>query len=123
MGRVKDQIEDKGTEITLVYRLPLEPPDPSKPWHGNDPVEERVVTKGILCTAKHIKYGLAVDNQKDSSGVDSEEMRVLVAAEGLPRSPSLDSTLIYNSVIWSIVSVIPLRPSGDDIIYTIQVRR
>lgn len=116
-------IEKNGAPMEVVYYDDPIAPDPLKPWEAGEPIVTSQNTRGVFLTAKHIKYGLAVDEQADADGVHSQERRVLIAATTLTQAPNVKCELVANGERWKIVSVVPLRPGGVDIIYTLQVRR
>lgn len=130
MSSVQDQvalahrlITSKGGPVDVVYVIDSPPPNPDEPWNLG-PVTTRIEsTRGVLLTAKHIKYGLAVDQQKDDDDVHKEERRLLLSAASLTEAPTVKCEIRIGEERWKIVSVTPLKPAGVDIIYTLQVRR
>jgi hypothetical protein len=123
IATAKDLINEYGVAIDVIHYDDALPSDPLKPWELGPPTQTVESTRGVFLTSKHVKYGLAVDEQADTDSVPNQERRVLLAADGLVRIPTVKSELVSGGERWKIVSVIPLRPGGVNILYTLQVRR
>lgn len=108
--------------MDLIYPA-VATPHPERSWELVPGVPVTHSTMGVLLPAKHVKFGLAVDAQADTSSIPNKERRVLLAAGDLPKPPCVNCLLKVGADTWKVVSTIPLQPAGIDIIYTLQVRQ
>lgn len=115
-------VASKGGPMDVIYPG-VATPDPDRSWEMVATLPVTVPTTGVKLAAKHVKYGLATDQQADTHSIPNEEARVILAAGALPSRPRVDCQLRIGADVWKIVSVASLNPAGVDIIYTLQVRR
>lgn len=115
-------VAKKGRTVNLVYYKDVLPLG-AKPWRKESSVKSTVSVKAVFVSSGHIKYGLPVDQQADADGVPTEEQKVYVAAQGLTVDPSVKCELHDGNNHWKVVSMVPLNPGAEKILYTLQVRR
>lgn len=114
-------IREKGKPVQIV-RQTTTLPDPSKPWEPGEPIE-------VLDDA----YGVFLNfNQKDmetlskmagASEILSSDRKVLLAAAATNGSPTTNDKLRDASGDWAIEYVQVLSPNGENILYTLRVRK
>ena len=114
----KRLIEKNGQAITLRSFTAAAAPDPAKPWEpgANTPVDATV-------NAVFLEYGL---NYIDGTVVQTGDQKVLVPSTdtaGAAISPKLDGEVLRGAESWKIISLNPLNPNGQSIIYELQVRK
>lgn len=120
---VQELITKFGGPMSVVHFSKAGPADPTKPWIKGDVTESVVNTRGVFLQAKHIKYGLRVDQQKDQNNVTAEEERILVGAYDLSTPPTVDDVVRVGAENWKVVSAVPVHTDGVCLAYTLQVRR
>jgi len=63
-----------------------------------------------------------VQNDEGEYG-KSDRVRLLVSPDGLPASLSeLDFRIVYGSTIWKPAKIVPLKPGGTAILFTIDMK-
>lgn len=91
-------------------------PDLNKPWEPATPtrIEQDV-------DAVFLKYEQGnIDGQLIQAG----DQKVLIpAVDAVTDDPNVQGQIVRGSEIWKIISVGPLNPNGEKIMFTVQVRR
>lgn len=123
METVRKSIAKYGTDMSLVLFVDAAPADLQKPWRVESPTEVVQIVKGVFLKAKRQQLGKNVDNRLESDGLQHSEKRILIAAKGLTNAPSLKGEIRVGDVRWAIISIAPLEPAGESILYTLQVRQ
>lgn len=104
---------------TSVHRRTVDgsPADPSQPWNPGTPVSTDTSVSAVW---------LNYDQQRvDGQTIKTGDQEVLIPGSDLDAAPdaSTDVLIRASGEQWSIVSVEPLSPNGQLILYTVQVRQ
>lgn len=110
----KRLIKKNGQAVTLRTFAPGEA-DPAKPWKPgeNAPIDQLVDAVFLDYEQKYI----------DGELIRSGDQRALLPAEGLTSPPTVDGLILRGAEVWKIVTVGPLNPNGQAIMYEAQVRQ
>lgn len=104
-------IETFGVPLTLKHKSYG---SPSNPWEA-----PTGTSKDYQCYGVILNYE---SREIDGIVVKRDDRKVLLASEGLAVEPSTNDFLTIGSVDFAIESVVPLAPSNEAILYTLQVR-
>jgi hypothetical protein len=114
----KRLIEGKGGLFTITYAMvDRDAVDAGKPWLGTEPGTGQAVDV------------LAVRIDYDASRIDGTNIRagdteLMIAAASITTAPSVgDSVTEADGTVWKVTRVEPLKPGGEPILYTLNLRR
>lgn len=123
MGRFDGQIETaqrllqkNGTKVTLRKITPGAPSDPSKPWEPGADVSS--IQTGV--------WAVFLDYEQmmiDGSLIQMGDRKALIPAQNLTEAPQVNGHVINGSDVWTIKSVKPLNPNGQNIMFEVQLRK
>lgn len=111
-------IAAKGQAATYNQQQDGSPTDPDKPWRTTavDPVGTPVTVVEVTPDAMGTQY-------QGNGDIQQDDRILLVAGDTLGFKPSLRDQVTYGGYDWSILHSLPLSPNGEDILWTLQVRR
>lgn len=109
-------IAESGDVVTLRSFATATPVDSTKPWRVGDPSKSDQTGVPAVFLNYQQKY---IDGEVIKRG----DKQVLIPAENLTAIPNIGDQLIQGSQVWTIKNIEPLSPSGQDILYTLQVRQ
>lgn len=118
----KELIDEHGGPVDLLSYVDA-PADPLKPWEVGDPQVVVQSTRGVFLRAKRQHLGANVDSYVAPKDLPKNERRLLLAALNLAGPPTLKDRVRVGAEIWSILSIVPIAPSGVDLLYILQVRQ
>ena len=126
MGRFDSAIEvayklisRNGQRVVLRRFVPPDQSATATPWK---PAESTAVDTPAL--AVFLPYKLADYKQQfaPDDAIRVGDLRALVAAKGLTIPPDINGVLVRDGAEMKIISIRPLNPNGQDIIFELQVR-
>lgn len=111
----KRLITKNGQAVTLRSFSAGAAPDPAKPWKPgtNTPVDQPAVAVFLGYEQRYV----------DGDTVRTGDQRVFVSASGLTSAPEVEGLVLRGSEQWKIVTIKPLNPNGQQIMYELQVRQ
>jgi hypothetical protein len=88
---------------------------PDTPWKpgGATPVDQKIETVFLDYEQKYI----------DGELIRSGDQKVYMPAQGLTSAPERDGQVLRGNEVWKIITIKPLSPNGQQIMYEIQVRQ
>lgn len=87
----------------------------AKPWEASTATETD--------TAVRVMFDEFTWGQRAGSTIEANDVRLIVATEGLTAPPTPADKLIVGGTTYTIVEVKPLRPGGVDLLYDVQARK
>lgn len=87
----------------------------AKPWEASTATETD--------TTVRVMFDEFTWAQKAGAAIEDNDVRLIVATEGLTSAPTPADKLIVQGVTYAIVEVRPLRPGGVDLLYDVQARK
>lgn len=109
-----------GQSVTLV-KFADTTPDSSQPWRTGAPTESTQTVFGVFQNYDLVSRGGSRHIQGEL--ILAGDKKFLIAASGLTNPPTPKGEIRVSSIIWKIVSVEELAPSGTPIMYSLQVRQ
>ena len=111
----KKLITKNGQTVTLRTFTPSAGSDPAKPWKpgGNVPTDQTPVAVFLDYEQKYV----------DGDSVRAGDQRVFMPASGLTAPPDIDGLVLRGTEQWKIVTIKPLNPNGQAIMFELQVRQ
>lgn len=108
-------IKKNGQTVTLRGFTAGAAPDPAKPWKpgANTPVDQPAVAVFLNYEQKYV----------DGDTVRVGDQLVFMPASGLTSSPEVEGLVLRGSEQWKIITIKPLSPNGQQIMYELQVRQ
>ncbi len=111
----KRLISKNGQTVTLRSFNAETPLDPEKPWKpGNNTAVDQTIEAVFLGYEQ--RY---IDGETIRAG----DQRVFISAKGLTVPPEIEGLVLRGSELWKIISIKPLNPNGQVILYELQVRQ
>lgn len=108
-------VTKKGQSVTLRSFTAGAPADASKPWKpGSNAAVDQTVDAVFLDYAQ---------DYIDGDMVRQGDQRVFIAASGLSSDPEVEGVVVRGSEVWKIITVRPLNPGGQKIMFELQVRQ
>lgn len=111
----KRLITKNGQAVTLRTFTQVEGTDPNKPWKPGGKVQQDLPAVAVFLDYEQ-KY-------VDGDTVRMGDQRVFVPASGLTTAPEVDGVVLRGSEQWKIITIKPLNPNGQQIMYELQVRQ
>lgn len=110
----KRLIAKNGQTVTL-RGFEQVPGDPDQPWKpgGNVAVDQPIEAVFLDYEQKYV----------DGTTIQAGDQRVFMPAEGLTSPPEREGMVLRGAEVWKIITVKPLNPNGQAIMYEIQVRQ
>lgn len=120
IGVAASLIRQQGKQVLLVRHVNASP-DPNQPWNTDT---TSTVTESVYAVFLNLNIKDA-ETQSYMKGTEilAGDRKVLIAGNATNAPPSLKDELLDGSVRWSIESVQELAPNGEQILYTLRVRR
>jgi hypothetical protein len=103
-----------GTSIK-VRRITDAVADPTKPWRVTGQTAVDATGVGVFLDYEQ----KAVDGETILRG----DQKVLIAASGLTVAPAPKDRIVRGTEVWDVVSVQPLKPGDQIVMYEVQVRQ
>lgn len=116
--RLAQRLIDLNGEVATLTVFATTTPDPAKPWLPGESTPTQVPARLLF-----LNYGPSTMYAPDSD-IHRGDKKVLVAAQGLAADPNLQGTVTrVDGSVYRIVSIKQLDPSGQKIMYELQVRK
>lgn len=111
----KKLITKNGQAVTLRSFTATAGTDPDMPWKpgANAPVNQTIEAVFLDYEQRYI----------DGETIRAGDQRVYMPAEGLTTPPEVEGLVLRGSDPWKIISIKPLNPNGQAIMYELQVRQ
>ena len=126
----KDLIKQFGAPVTLRNLVRAPAPDPTKPHRPGEtlPVDVEVDSVFLDYEQKYIGGNTSLGGEVGGAVIQMGDQRVYMpstATDGVtPVTPVIDAVLLRGAEKpWKIISVRPLNPNGQQIMYDVQVRQ
>lgn len=113
-------IREKGKPVTIIRQTTVT--DPAKPWEPGVPTEEQDEAYGVFLNFNQNDmetYG----KMPGASEIQASDRKVLLAAAAVNVPPTPNAKLRDETGDWSIEWVRALAPNGDNILFTLRVRK
>lgn len=125
----KDLIKQFGAPVTLrnVVRTPA--PDPLKPHRPGEAVAVDTTVDAVFLDyeQKYIGGYTSLGSEAGGTVIQMGDQRVYMPSTGTdgvtPVKPVVDALILRGSEKWKIITVRPLNPNGQQIMYDVQVRQ
>lgn len=115
VATAKRLIAKSGRSVDLVLFQDGAPGDANQPWRQGAFTESSQSAKAVF---------LSTSTKTDKDSVPAEERMVLIAASGLTNKPFPKGEIrVASDDRWRILSVEPVSPDGQDILYKVKVAR
>lgn len=113
-------IREKGKAVQVVRQTTVT--DPAKPWEPGVPTEVLDDAYGVFLNFNRVDMETMV-KMSGASEVQTSDRKVLLAAAAVSGVPTTNDKLRDADGDWSIEWVQVLSPNGENILYTLRVRR
>ena len=113
-------IREKGKAVQVVRQTTVT--DPTKPWEPGVPTEVLDDAYGVFLNFNQSDLE-TMSKMSGASEVQASDRKVLLAAAALSGAPTTNDKLREADGDWSIEWVQVLSPNGENILYTLRVRR
>lgn len=113
-------IREKGKVVQIVRQTTVT--DPTKPWESGIPTEVLDDAHGVFLNFNQ-KDLETMSKMSGASEIQASDRKVLLAAAALSGAPTINDKLREVDGDWSIEWVQVLSPNGENILYTMRVRR
>ena len=113
-------IREKGKAVQVVRQTTVT--DPAKPWEPGVPTEVLDDAYGVFLNFNQADME-TMAKMSGASEVQTSDRKVLLAAAAVSGAPTTNDKLRDADGDWSIEWVQVLSPNGENILYTLRVRR
>lgn len=113
-------IREKGKVVSLVRKTNTTP-DNTQPWNTGAPTEVVESVSAVFLTLNN--KDMEVQHYVQGTEIHASDRKVLIAGGATATPPKLGDVLRDGTVEWAIQSVVELAPNGEQILYTLRVRR
>ena len=111
----KKLIKKNGQLVTLRGFTVSPGMSPDQPWRPGEPVPVDQPIEAVFLDYEQ-KY---IDGETIRMG----DQRVFMPAEGLTSPPEQNGQVLRGAEVWKIITIKPLNPNGQAIMYELQVRQ
>ncbi len=111
----KKLIKKNGQLVTLRGFAVSPGTNPDQPWRPGEPAPADQPIEAVFLDYEQ-KY---IDGETVRMG----DQRVFMPAEGLTSPPEQNGQVLRGAEVWKIITIKPLNPNGQAIMYELQVRQ